>query len=135
MEQINKIFTYGTWQLHSIDYLVLPMNMKHYRSKMCCVCHYMLTSYTSSLCNKKGENSSIRSDENPPVVFFLPSMEYDGVPSLPKRVILASTWYRGPGLESTDTTIQKQHYEKTHIEFIELHLADTCMQGNITLRK
>ncbi len=27
MEQINKIFTYGTWRLHSVDYPVLLMNM------------------------------------------------------------------------------------------------------------
>lgn len=34
-------------------------------------------------------------------------MEYAGVPSFPKRVILASTQYRGPGLESRESTAKK----------------------------
>lgn len=46
-------------------------------------------------------------------------MEYEGAPSFPKRVIFASTWYLGPGLESTLYTVGRGN-NSTAVKFSQL---------------
>lgn len=50
--------------------------------------------------------------------FIRPSIEYEGVPSFPNRVIFASTWYLGPGLESTQYTRGRGNNNNNLLELV-----------------